>query len=59
MILYIGFHVVGVIIIVQDSLIAKIIGSFWLGATIIGFNYGLYKIIKKLFMVRDAEIMEY
>ena len=51
-ILYIGFHVVGIVIIVQDTVLAKIIGAVWLSATVIAFNYGLYKIIRKLFTIR-------
>jgi hypothetical protein len=52
LLLYIGFHVVGIIIIVQDSLFAKIIGAVWLTAAIVAFNYGLYKLARKLFTVR-------
>jgi hypothetical protein len=58
LVLYVGFHVVGVIIVMQDSLIGRIIGSFWLTATVIGFNYGLFRIIRKLLMVREAAVKE-
>lgn len=58
MLLYVGFHVVGVIIIIQASLLAWIIGGVWLAATLIAFNFGLYKLIRKLFTVREAQVME-
>jgi hypothetical protein len=58
LLLYVGFHVVGVIIIIQDSLLARVIGSVWLAATIIAFNFGLYKLVRKLFTVREAQVME-
>jgi len=50
--MYIGFHIVGIILILQESSISKIIGAIWLGASIIGFNYGLYKIISHSLIVR-------
>lgn len=49
---------VGIVIIVQDTILAKIIGSVWLTATVVAFNYGLYKIIRKLFTIREAQVME-
>ena len=58
LLLYVGFHVVGVIIIVQDTLLAKVIGAVWLTATVIAFNFGLYKLVRKLFTVREAQVME-
>jgi hypothetical protein len=58
LLLYVGFHVVGVIIIIQDSLLAKVIGSVWLAATVVAFNFGLYKLIRKLFTVREAQVMD-
>lgn len=58
MLLYIGFHVVGVIIIIQDTLLAKVIGSVWLAATVVAFNFGLYKLTRKLFTVREAQVTE-
>lgn len=58
LLLYVGFHVVGVIIIIQDSLLAKVIGSVWLTATVIAFNYGLYKLVRKLLTVREAQVVE-
>ena len=57
MLLYVGFHVVGVVIIIQDSLLAKVIGSVWLAATLMAFNFGLYKLVRKLFTVREAQVM--
>lgn len=57
MLLYVGFHVVGVIIIIQETLLAKVIGSIWLTITVIAFNYGLYKLVKKLLTVREAQIV--
>lgn len=46
MVLYLGFHAVGVILILQDQLISRIIGVIWLLLSVIAFNYGLYKIVK-------------
>jgi hypothetical protein len=57
LLLYVGFHVVGVVIIIQDSLLAKVIGSVWLAATLVAFNFGLYKLVRKLFTVREAQVM--
>lgn len=54
--MYIGFHTVGIILLIQDSVISKIIGGLWLGASIVGFNYGLYKIITSSFIIREASI---
>lgn len=54
--LYIGFHTVGIILILQDQLVSRIIGIFWLIISIIAFNYGLYKIIKEICYVREAEV---
>lgn len=58
MLLYVGFHVVGIIIIIQDSLLARVVGGVWLVATLIAFNFGLYKLTRKLFTVREAQVME-
>jgi hypothetical protein len=58
MLLYVGFHVVGIIIIIQESLLARVIGGVWLAATLIAFNFGLYKLARKLFTVREAQVME-
>ena len=52
MVLYIGFHVAGIILLVQNSLAAKIIGSIWLTISFITFNYGLYRLIKAFFIIR-------
>ena len=51
------FHAAGVIIILQDKVHAIVIGSVWLAATFIAFNYGLYKIIRKLFTTREATVV--
>ena len=56
MLLYIGFHVIGVVLLLQDSIVSKIIGAFWLALSVLAFNYGLYKIVKKLCFVRDAQV---
>lgn len=56
MLLYIGFHAVGVVLIMQDQLISRIIGVFWLILSIIAFNYGLYKIIKEVCYIREAKV---
>ncbi len=58
MLLYVGFHVVGIIIIIQESLLARVIGAVWLAATIIAFNFGLYNLVRKLLTVREAQVME-
>ena len=57
MLLYVGFHAVGVVIIMQDSLLGKVIGSVWLAATLIAFNFALYKLVRKLFTMREAQVM--
>ena len=44
MFLYIGFHAVGVILLIQPEIITKVIGGFWLIMCIVLFNYALYKI---------------
>jgi len=56
MLLYIGFHVIGVVLLLQDSIVSKIIGAFWLALSVLAFNYGLYKIVKELCFVRDAQV---
>lgn len=56
MLLYIGFHVIGVILLLQDSIVSKIIGAFWLALSVLAFNYGLYKIVKEICFVRDAQV---
>jgi hypothetical protein len=58
MLLYIGFHVIGVVLILQESMVSKIIGTFWLALSFLAFNYGLYKIVKELCFVRDAQVNE-
>lgn len=52
MVLYIGFHVAGIILLLQNSLSAKIIGGIWLASSFIAFNYGLYRLIKAFFIIR-------
>jgi len=39
-------------------MISKIIGAIWLGATVIGFNYGLYKIVIGTLIMREASVFE-
>jgi hypothetical protein len=56
MLLYVGFHTIGVILILQDSVVSKVIGAFWLAFSLACFNYGLYKIVKELCFVRDAQV---
>ena len=56
MLLYIGFHVIGVVLLLQDSIVSKIIGAFLLALSVLAFNYGLYKIVKELCFVRDAQV---
>jgi succinate-acetate transporter protein len=56
MLLYIGFHAVGVVLIMQDQLISRIIGVFWLVLSIVAFNYGLYKIVKEVCYIREAQV---
>jgi len=56
MLLYIGFHVIGIVLLLQDSIVSKVIGGFWLLLSTIAFNYGLYKIVKEAFFIRDAQV---
>jgi hypothetical protein len=56
MLLYLGFHAVGVILIMQDEITSIIIGVFWLLVCIIMFNYGLYRICKEVCYVREVKV---
>jgi hypothetical protein len=38
--------------LLQESIVAKIIGAIWLAATVLGYNYGLYKIFLVFFLVK-------
>ena len=50
--LYIGFHTVGVILVIQPEVVSRVIGGFWLLMCIILFNYGLYKVVAETCYVR-------
>ena len=54
--LYVGFHGVGLLIVLQDSLMARIIGGIWLLAAVVGFNLAVYKIVSKTCIVRDPTV---
>lgn len=56
MILYFGFHIVGVLLIVQKELLTRVIGAFWLLLSMGVFNYGLYKVMREICYVREVKV---
>ena len=54
--LYVAFHAVGVVLLIQPETVSKVIGGFWLLMCIILFNYGLYKIVCESCYVNEAKV---
>ena len=56
MFLYIGFHAVGVVLILQEDLVSRVIGVVWLLVVMVMFNYALWKIVKEVCYVKEAKV---
>jgi hypothetical protein len=56
MLLYISFHAVGIILLIQVETVSRIIGAFWLLISVLLFNYGLYRVLKEVCFVREANV---
>lgn len=56
MLLYLGFHAVGIILIMQAETTSRIIGAAWLLVCIVMFNYGLYRIVKEVCYIREVKV---
>ena len=50
------FHAAGVFVILQDSIMAKVFGAFWLVFTVLFFDLWLYEFVKEKCFVSDAQI---
>jgi len=56
LLLYLGFHAVGVILVMQEQVTSRVIGAFWLLICVIMFNFGLYRIGKEVCFIREVTV---